>query len=362
MGMLGGSNSIPKRLFRHMFVVGVDSFEDATLMRIFTSIGEWHFSKGYPDIVGRLAKGLSAATIAVYKGAMKSYLPTPAKSHYTFSLRDVTRVYQGIVMVPPKKLSEPDKLVRLWTHEIYRVFYDRLVDAKDRDQLLSLVDSACSTNLRMKIEQAFGDRVVPGEKITEKHIRNLLFGNYMEPDADPKIYDEVENWPKLEKNMIYYLNEFNMLSNSPMDLVLFRFAIEHISRISRVLQMPRGHMLLVGLGGSGRRSAVKLAASMSDAQLFQVEVTRAYGPTEWREDIKKLLLHAGLNAKPTVFLFSDSQAKDEIFVEDINSILNTGDLTNLFQSEEKSTIIEKMSIAAKNSVRAFFIGTLSKSF
>lgn len=80
-----------------------------------------------------------------------------------YSLRDVTRVYQGIVMVPPKKLTDPEKLVRLWTHEIYRVFHDRLVDSKDREQLLSMVDGACSQNFRMKLEQAFGNRVIPGK-------------------------------------------------------------------------------------------------------------------------------------------------------------------------------------------------------
>ena len=349
MGMPGGSNYIPKRLYRHMFCLAVDSFEESTLLRIFSSLGEWHFSKGYNDTVARLSKSLAAAIIEVYNGAIRCYLPTPAKSHYTFSLRDVTRVYQGIVMVPPKKMSDPDKLVRLYTHEIYRVFYDRLVDSKDREQLLSLVESSSNNHLRIKLEQAFGNRVLPGEKISEKHIRDLLFGNYMEPDADPKIYDEVDNWSKLEKNMMYYLNEYNMLSNSPMDLVLFRFAIEHISRVSRLLQMPRGHILLVGLGGSGRRSAVKLAASMNDAEMFQVEVTRAYGFNEWREDMKKLLLHAGLDSKPTVFLFSDAQAKDEAFIEDINSMLNTGDLPNLFQSEEKSSILEKMQAVAKAS-------------
>jgi dynein heavy chain, axonemal len=246
MGMPGGSNFIPKRLYRHMFCLSVDSFEESTLMRIFSSIGEWHFAKGYTDTVARLARNLAAAIIDVYKGAIEIYLPTPAKSHYTFSLRDVTRVYQGIVMMPPKKLSDPDKLGRLWVHEIYRVFYDRLVDARDREQLLTIVDTSCTTNLRFKLEQAFGNRIVPGEKVSDKDIRDLLFGNYMEPDADPKIYDEVDNWPKLEKNMMYYLNEYNMLSNSPMDLVLFRFAIEHISRVSRVLQMPRGHVMLVG--------------------------------------------------------------------------------------------------------------------
>lgn len=349
MGLPGGSNSIPHRLYRHMFVVFVDSFEDSTLHRIFTIIGEWHFGKGYPDSVARLVKGLSAALIETYNNALSFFLPTPAKSHYTFSLRDVTRVYQGLVMIPPKRLTDQEKLGRLWAHETYRVYHDRLIDMKDRQKLLDIIVSACQTNLRFNLAQAFGERLGKETQLKDKHMRDLMFGNYMEPDAEPKVYDEVEDLSKLEKVMTYYLNEYNQISTQPMDLVLFRFAIEHISRISRVLQMPSGHMLLVGLGGSGRRSAVKLASSMTDAELFTVEVSRSYTFNDWREDIKNLVMKAGINNKSTVFLFSDAQIKDEVFIEDVNALLNSGDLPNLFQTEDKSVILEKMTTAAKQS-------------
>jgi len=56
MGTLGGSNFIFPRLYRHMFVVAVDSFEDSTIVRIFTTIGDWHFSKGYPEKVALLSR------------------------------------------------------------------------------------------------------------------------------------------------------------------------------------------------------------------------------------------------------------------------------------------------------------------
>lgn len=56
MGTLGGSNFIFPRLYRHMFVVAVDSFEDSTIIRIFTTIGDWHFAKGYPEKVALLSR------------------------------------------------------------------------------------------------------------------------------------------------------------------------------------------------------------------------------------------------------------------------------------------------------------------
>lgn len=76
--------------------------------------------------------------------------------------------------------------------------------------------------------------------------------------------------------MQYYLDEYNLLSRTQMSLVMFKFAIEHISRVSRILQQDNGHALLVGIGGSGRQSATKLATSMAQYVLFQVSARRYF--------------------------------------------------------------------------------------
>jgi len=64
----------------------------------------------------------------------------------------------------------------------------------------------------------------------------------------------------------------------------------------------------------------------------------------------QMLLKAGVEGKQTVFLFSDNQIKDESFVEDINMVLNTGDVPNMYPPDEKADIIEKMQAVARAQV------------
>lgn len=340
----GGSNVVTPRLLRHMQIIGIDFFEEVTMNKIFFSILDSHFSKGFLPEVSRLGRMVVSATMDIYLGAIQTFLPTPAKSHYTFNLRDFSRVIKGILLVPGARIKDPDKLIRLWVHEIYRVFHDRLIDTADREKLFSMVHFTCYDQLRQPLAKVLSRLLRKDEKdVTSSHIQDLMFGNYIDPDAVPKVYDEVEDLYDLQQKMEYYLTEYNMLSKTPMPLVLFRYAIDHISRVSRILQQENGHALLIGIGGSGRSSCAKLATYMIEYVLYNIEITTTYEFSEWREDVKNLLLRVGCDGKPTCFLFGDHQIKDELFVEDINMILNTSDVPNLYDTEEKAEILDKMS-------------------
>ncbi len=59
----------------------------------------------------------------------------------------------------------------------------------------------------------------------------------------------------------------------------------------------------------------------------------SYGANEWRDDLRKVLKKAGLEGKDTVFLFTDTQIVQENYLEDINNILNSGEVCILTASQ-----------------------------
>lgn len=222
-------------------------------------------------------------------------------------MRDFSRVVQGVLLSVPEATEDLDSMRRLWVHEVMRVYGDRLVEDSDRHWLFGAICDKINTHMNRTPEMLF-ERLIPkGKKLTESDLRRLIYCDFANPKADNKNYIEVLDLENLRNVVEAYLVEYNNMSKKPMNLVLFRFAIEHLSRICRIIKQPRSHALLIGVGGSGRQSLTRLASHICDYELFQVEITRLYGPNEWHEDIKNILRRVGASEMHAVFLFTDVQ-------------------------------------------------------
>lgn len=166
-------------------------------------------------------------------------------------------------------ITTKQTFIRLWIHECFRVFSDRLIDDKDREAFISII----SDNLGSIFDQTY-------HNICEKKIPPI-FGDYLNNDS---LYEDLLDFPKLKNHMEKTLLDYNEYPGQvPMDIVLFRDAIEHVSRAVRVLRQPRGNMLLIGIGGSGRQSLSKLASFICMYNVFQIEVSKNYKRNEFRE-------------------------------------------------------------------------------
>jgi dynein heavy chain len=169
----------------------------------------------------------------------------------------------------------------------------------------------------------------------------ILFADFLKPDLEQheRAYEELSDLTRFSAVAKRYLEDYNDYASSPMNLVFFNDALEHLCRICRILRLPRGNAMLIGVGGSGKQSLTRLASSINFAQCFQIQVSKTYNFTSFREDVKKVfVMCGGPEAAPTVFLFTDTQISQESFLEDINNILNSGEVPNLFAKEELEAI------------------------
>ncbi len=102
---------------------------------------------------------------------------------------------------------------------------------------------------------------------------------------------------------------FGEVSKRYADLLLSvsLMCTDPVPAITSFLLQSAGNALLFGVGGSGRQSLTRLASFVSDYELFQIEISKGYGKNEWKDDLKSCLMRAGIDTKPIVFLFSDTQ-------------------------------------------------------
>lgn len=114
--------------------------------------------------------------MGVYKSAVAKFLPTPSKSLYIFNLRDFSRVVKGVLLTPKTHLAEGDKLIRLWVHEVYRVFYDRLIDDEDRLNFFNIVKETLQKYFKVSMDKLLGHLATSGA-LEDDNIRWLYLNS-----------------------------------------------------------------------------------------------------------------------------------------------------------------------------------------
>ena len=340
----GGRNDIPHRLKRHFVTMNCTIPTDDAIDFIFGTIAKGHFNakKGFKKEVIELVMKMVPITRQLWKSTKEKLLPTPAKFHYVFNLRDLSRVWLGMIGTQSSIITNQCEALQLWRHEVSRVISDRFVHENDTSWFMNKLVELVKENIGSDKEPVIKD---------VKYFVDFM-QDAPEPTGDdddegtpetPKIYEAVKNFDEVIERLKGFLEQYNeMVRGNSMDLVFFPDAIKNLLKISRIIRNPGGNMILVGVGGSGKQSLTKLASFIAGYRTFQITLTRTYNIANFTEDLKNLFRTTGTTGTGTTFLFTDQDIKEESFLESINNILAGGLLSALFTREEQGEIIAEL--------------------
>ncbi|KAH8358423.1 hypothetical protein KR093_000053 [Drosophila rubida] len=402
----GGRNEVDPRFISMFSTYNIVFPNDESLIQIYSSIFKGHLN--YTQFAQRfmlVADMIVEMTLKLFKLVIVDLPPTPSKFHYIFNLKDLSRIFAGMLLILPINYKNLREFIRVWRNEFTRIICDRLISKNDVKNVnkyleievgerfppefeeehgfIDLEAAAAEAQARLMFEAFAEDaNTATGEEEGEEEeeegegievvlslkdyvLRDpLVFGDFRNftNESEPRHYEDLVDYNAVFHLFTEILDEY-CERKQKMTLVLFEDCLEHLTRVHRTLRMNRGHVLLVGVGGCGKKCVTRLASFAAECEVFEITISRGYNETAFREDLKILYNIAGVKRKKVVFLFTAAQIAEEGFLELINNILTVGQVPALFTDEDKDGIVNQVRkfaeeeglSASKDSVWAYFL-------
>ncbi|XP_074039467.1 dynein axonemal heavy chain 7-like [Leptinotarsa decemlineata] len=346
MGLPEGSKTkLDPRLLRHFNIFAINELSEDTITRIYSNslLHTWR-KVGFPSDIANVVNQIIQATFSIYRKVKLCCRATLSRSHYVFNTSSFSKVILGCSMLR-KEIYDCNKKIylKLWAHEVMRVFGDRLTSL-DSIWLQARIKEAIKVDFGESFDEHFeSNGCLPNE---------LIFSTINDCDnRNGKRYEEITDQKTLIEKCVEVLKVYNDCHEIKLEIILFQNALEKLLRITRVLSISPGNALLIGPCGSGRRNLTKLACFLYKYKLFEPVITQGYSHQDWNKEIKLVLKESGALEHQCVFLVTEEQLIDDTFLQNIDLLLQNGEVPDLYDMEERQEILELARLSAQGGNR-----------
>jgi hypothetical protein len=319
------SSRPPARLLRSCSILPTVAYSFDSLVAIFAQqlLAAWTDGPALNGSVlprgtlEALVHRLSKASAQFHQNLLKA-LPSPRNDlGLGFGTRHLFKVLDALVANSGGAPALEGDAVKLWAHEVRRVYGDPLGSREGRDAAEGSLRAAATEHLR-----EWG-------ALTQTPVMFGQYSRHADANGDVTargVYKEVTDRDGWVLGMEGLLAAHNLECENPLRIVLFPEAVDHLSRLLRALRSSGAQALLIGPPRSGKRSLLRLAAFVLGFDHFEIGGEPAKGAADWREQIGKAVERAALGDRGVVL---GVKAGDPGMMRDVAQLRKGHEVSNL---------------------------------
>jgi dynein heavy chain len=336
-----GVGSIDVRLLHKFCIIAMHEPNQHQIASIFTSVLA-AFVHSFEPEVERIAE-IFGPLIAEVHIRLAEYFSAPQyPEHYHFSLHNFGSVLRSICSLNAELYTSPVMYLSFLVYELQREYCDRLEKASEAHMFKEMLKEC----IHKYVDQI--DLIEETSIFGTAHIPDFNSGTISPSSVSAKHWQEVISDQLDEHNKVF----------PALDMVIWEHIVEHLLRIARVLKRDHGCLILLGQGGSGRESLVRLASFCCNVD-FVAPNLNASSPdnasaslVHLQHQLESCLKIAGLSGRSITFFLKDNMITNSSLLIRINGLFqeNFEYVSNdavrpdhiLFDSETRASIFAEM--------------------
>ncbi|XP_033113255.1 dynein heavy chain 5, axonemal-like isoform X2 [Anneissia japonica] len=339
---------ISSRLLRHFAIFYLPEPKDSSLHTIVDAVLDGNMTKNNQQSLAQELHDCIVDASCQLLTSVQNVLrpsPMPGRHHYIFTLRDITKAFQGLMRLSEESREEASMVISLWKYEVTRIIADRICRTADFQWLEKNMENIIKEHFPMTQEEGFElyDHFVtfpiesrtyqrPVTSMSQKTVRVLL--------------QPVTNLVEVHRCLLSHLTRYNEeFGNIQLNIMLSDHVIHHVIRMHRILSFHHGgSMLLVGAIGSHLTSLVNMALHVADMPIHPIDTSKN---NSFFDGLRSAVRLSGTEGKMLTLRFTGQDLRENVYLDAINSLLVCGEYPPLFSNDELDGLLLALGPAMK---------------